>query len=90
MSFNFINLEEENLCVVKVINIIKNTTFVLVVDKKMQKRTIRNVLIVSCGKRPAADNKILCKHCAARINYRNRQKYLLNIYATKNICEISI
>ena len=47
-------------------------------------------ICTSCGKRPAADNKILCKHCAARINYRNRQKYLLNIYASKNIYEISI
>ena len=47
-------------------------------------------ICTSCGKRPAASNKVLCKHCSARVNYRNRQKYLLNIYATKNICEISI
>ncbi len=43
-----------------------------------------------CGRRITKNNKVLCNHCSARINYRKRQEYLLNIYATKNMCEIRI
>ena len=47
-------------------------------------------ICTSCGRRYTKNNKTLCSHCSARINYRNRQKYLLNIYTIKNICEIRI
>lgn len=59
-------------------------------SKNRYNRLKEQGICTSCGKRPAAKNKILCRHCSAKVNYRKRQKYLLNIYATKNICEIRV
>lgn len=36
------------------------------------------------------NNKVLCNQCSARINYRKRQEYLLNVYATKRMYEIRV
>ena len=47
-------------------------------------------ICTSCGKRKTIDGKVLCRNCSARVNHRNRQKYLLNVYAIKNMCEIRI
>ena len=47
-------------------------------------------ICTSCGRRKVQNNKTLCNICSARANYQRRQKYLLNVYATKNICEINI
>lgn len=47
-------------------------------------------ICTSCGKRTTSNNKVLCNYCAARINDRNRRKYLLYIYATKNMLEIRV
>ena len=44
----------------------------------------------SCGKRQVKNNKVLCEHCRIKANYKQRQKYLLDVYATRNICEIRV
>lgn len=44
----------------------------------------------SCGKRKTEYNKVMCKHCSAKINARKRAKYLLNVYATRNMAEIRV
>lgn len=43
-----------------------------------------------CGKRRTRKDKVLCTYCSARINYRKRKEYLLNVYATKRIYEIRV
>ena len=47
-------------------------------------------ICTSCGKRKTKYNKVYCEFCNARRNERYRRKYLLNIYATKNMIEIRI
>ncbi len=47
-------------------------------------------LCTSCGKRKTKNNKTYCDYCSARKNRKTREKYLLNIYATKNMCEIRV
>ena len=47
-------------------------------------------LCTSCGKRHTENNKVYCKYCSARANERNRKKYLLYVYTTKNLAEIKI
>jgi NMD protein affecting ribosome stability and mRNA decay len=47
-------------------------------------------LCTSCGKRQAKNNKVFCEHCAAKSRERNRKKYLLYVYATRNIAEIRV
>lgn len=47
-------------------------------------------LCTSCGKRQARNNKVCCDRCAAKARERNRKKYLLYVYATRNIAEIRV
>lgn len=47
-------------------------------------------LCTSCGKRQAKNNKVCCNHCAAKARERSRKKYLLYVYATRNIAEIRV
>lgn len=47
-------------------------------------------ICTSCGKRETKYNRVLCNHCANKMNYRKRKEYLLNVYATKNMCEIRL
>ena len=47
-------------------------------------------ICTSCGKRKTSNNKTTCDYCRAKVNARNRSKYLLMVYATKNLCDIRI
>lgn len=47
-------------------------------------------LCTSCGKRQTKNNKVYCEYCSAKANERHRKKYLLYVYATKNMAEIRI
>lgn len=47
-------------------------------------------ICTSCGRRKTKNNKVYCEYCSSRINARNRKKYLLNVYATKNMAEIRV
>lgn len=47
-------------------------------------------LCTSCGKRQAQNSKVYCDRCAAKAKERNRKKYLLYVYATRNIAEIRV
>lgn len=47
-------------------------------------------ICTSCGKRAPQNNKVLCEHCTPRTNNRKREKYLLYVYATKNMSEIRV
>lgn len=49
-----------------------------------------NGICTSCGKRKTKNNKICCEHCAAKINERNRKKYLLYVYSIRNIADIRV
>ncbi len=47
-------------------------------------------LCTSCGKRKTTNNRVICDHCRLRKNARNRKKYLLMVYAKRNLCDIRI
>lgn len=47
-------------------------------------------ICICCGRRKTHNNKVMCNQCSKRLNYRKRQAYLLNVYATKNMCVIRI
>lgn len=47
-------------------------------------------LCTCCGKRKTTNNRCTCNYCRAKANARNRKAYLLNVYATKNMCQIRI
>lgn len=47
-------------------------------------------ICTSCGKRKTTNNKVYCDYCASRKNERNRKKYLLYVYETKNLAEIRV
>lgn len=47
-------------------------------------------ICTSCGKRQTKKNKVCCDYCSAKANERQRKKYLLYVYATKNMCEIRV
>ena len=58
--------------------------------KKRYYKLKNEKICTCCGKRPSRKGKVLCNQCAARINYRKRKAYLLNVYAAKRMYEISI
>lgn len=61
-----------------------------ITDKIRYNRLKSLGICTSCGKRTTKNNKVVCEHCSARINNRNRAKYLLNVYATRTMAEIRI
>ena len=44
----------------------------------------------SCGRRKTKNNKTMCEYCRIKINTQRRKKYLLDVYATRNITEIRV
>lgn len=47
-------------------------------------------ICVRCGKRKIINSETLCDWCLKKESLRNHKRYLLNIYATKNINKIRI
>lgn len=61
------------------------------INSKIRYNRLKNLgICTSCGKRKTKNNKVCCEYCAAKINERNRKKYLLYVYATKDMAEIRV
>lgn len=65
----------------------KNGEEFLVKHRNASKRRYNDLkekgICTHCGKRQATENRTLCDWCAKRRNQRDRERYLIKIYATK-------
>lgn len=61
------------------------------ISSQVRYNRLKNLgLCTCCGKRKTNHNRIMCNHCRAKVNARHRRRYLLMVYATRNLSDIRI